>query len=233
MKHLMNKRSGKYIHELLYPKVTKNTTLVGTQLGNDNEPMCKGYGFYLNAYITTNVYTEDSQEIWMPIAELENHQVSNLGRVKLMPRYLNCRNNYKRLTRERIRKLLVTDYKYLVIQSGAKFKHYAVHRLVAKAFLPNPDNLPCVNHLDGDKHNANVLNLEWCTYKQNTQHALETGLIKRDGSHNGKRKLNEEDVRDIRMFAKAGLKAKDIVKVYPIKLAAMTNVINRVTWRFM
>lgn len=57
-------------------------------------------------------------------------------------------------------------------------KLFKVHRLVAKAFIPNPNNLPVVNHKDGNKENANVENLEWVTYKENSIHAVKTGLSK-------------------------------------------------------
>ncbi len=56
-------------------------------------------------------------------------------------------------------------------------KHYKVHRLVAECYIPNPNNLPDVNHKDGNKSNCNDWNLEWCTKSQNMKHAYKNGLI--------------------------------------------------------
>ena len=58
-------------------------------------------------------------------------------------------------------------------------KNHRVHRLVAEAFIPNPNNLPCVNHIDGNKQNNSVKNLEWVTYSENTIHSFKTGLQKK------------------------------------------------------
>ena len=68
------------------------------------------------------------------------------------------------------------DHKgYLYVEIGRK--KYKLHRLVAKYFLPNPDNLPQVNHIDCDKSNNNVTNLEWVTNRENYEHALKTGTF--------------------------------------------------------
>ena len=70
------------------------------------------------------------------------------------------------------------DNKYLVVElhKNKKGKTISVHRIVAEAFIPNPNNLPCVNHKDGNKYNNCVDNLEWCTYSENNAHAFQTGL---------------------------------------------------------
>lgn len=84
---------------------------------------------------------------------------------------------------------------------GRSGKNYClrIHQLVAKAFVPNPDNLPEVNHDDGDKSNNNDWNLVWMTPKQNVQHAFETGLNKpRRGTSNENAKLTSEQVKFIR-----------------------------------
>lgn len=70
-------------------------------------------------------------------------------------------------------------YKYYRLSLDGEKKMFYAHRLVAEHFLDNPDNLPIVNHLDGNKLNNNVTNLEWATYSDNVSHAHMLGLIKK------------------------------------------------------
>lgn len=72
----------------------------------------------------------------------------------------------------------LASHGYLTIRllKDGKYKGFYIHRLLSIAFIPNPNNLPCVNHLDGNKLNNSISNLEWCTYKENSIHAVKTGL---------------------------------------------------------
>lgn len=70
-----------------------------------------------------------------------------------------------------------TGYWRVALWKHGKGKHFFVHRLVAMAFIPNPNNYELVNHIDGNKLNNNVENLEWCNLSQNVQHAYRTGLV--------------------------------------------------------
>lgn len=96
------------------------------------------------------------EEIWKDIEGYEGlYQVSNLGRV---------RNKHNKILRYRISNC--GYYRYALCKDG-KYKYLSIHRLVAEAFIPNPDNLPCVNHKDENKKNNFVDNLEWCTSAYN------------------------------------------------------------------
>lgn len=102
------------------------------------------------------------EEVWKDIKDYEGvYQVSNLGRVK--------RISYQRENKEKELKVTARKDGYIIVclcKNGVKTT-YNLHRLVAEAFLDNPDNLPCVNHKDENPSNCVCTNLEWCTYQYN------------------------------------------------------------------
>ena len=111
------------------------------------------------------------QEQWKPIQEFNGeYEVSNLGRVRSMKRYYGVVGRIMPQTIQR------TGYYAVTFHMNNKAYCRKVHRLVIEAFTPNPDSLPCINHIDGNKLNNHVSNLEWCTYQANMQHAVRTGL---------------------------------------------------------
>lgn len=104
-------------------------------------------------------------------------------------------------------------------------RNYQIHRLVALAFIPNPENKPCVNHKDGDKHNNNLNNLEWVTHKENTQHALRAGripLLKKNEGAN--LKYTNEQCRGVLALIKQGMKYVDAGKVYNMPYSTVAHL---------
>lgn len=131
-------------------------------------------------------------EIWKTITDYPNYQVSNYGNVK------NIRFN-------RILKCTITPYGYKVCSLGKNkfYKPYFVHRLVASAFVDNPNNYPCVNHKDENKLNNNSNNLEWCTQTYNHNYAIVRvykyyGYNVRFGYSNDKIKLKDNIIVKIK-----------------------------------
>lgn len=123
-------------------------------------------------------------EIWRSINDYGNfYEVSNLGRVRSFKR------RKLKILKERISP---NGYRFVAFQIDGKKILQTVHRLVAQAFIPNPGNKPEVNHIDGNKANNRVENLEWVTRSENTQHALATGLIKSGENHYNARLTNEQ-----------------------------------------
>ena len=119
-------------------------------------------------------------EIWKDIKGYEGlYQVSNFGRVKSLERESWNGKAYF-IKKEQIRTILkdTGGYYYIGLTKEGKTKNYMVHRLVAEAFIPNPDNYPEVNHKDENKLNNCVDNLEWCTSKYNANYGNRNNKVK-------------------------------------------------------
>ena len=117
------------------------------------------------------------QEQWKQIKEFNGeYEVSNLGRVRSMKRYYGMVGRIMPQTRQPSGRGGKLTYFAVMLSKNNKSYCRKVHRLVAEAFIPNPDNLPQINHKDGCKTNNHVSNLEWCTAKENTRHAYQMGL---------------------------------------------------------
>lgn len=147
-------------------------------------------------------------EEWKVIERPEfqgNYEVSNLGRIRTIPHEYYGKSGKKRRVEEHIKatRLSPTGYRMINVRYNGKHYTFKVHRIVASAFIPNPDNLPEVNHKDENKSNNCVNNLEWCTHQYNTAYGTrgkrqgEKVSIRQKG-----RKLSEETKRKIAEKAK-------------------------------
>lgn len=123
------------------------------------------------------------KEIWKDIHGYEQrYQVSNIGRIKSLKRVCKRGNNHKPVNECILKPGNNKGYMTVALSKNGNVKYFQVHRLVAEAFIPNPDNLPCVNHKDENSLNNNVDNLEWCTYSYNNSYnelARKKGVLKR------------------------------------------------------
>lgn len=169
------------------------------------------------------------QEVWKPVVGYEGlYEVSNKGRVKSLVRAIYDINtktviNYKR------EKYLTgrangRGYPIVRLVKNGVEKNMYIHRLVGIAFIPNPKNLPVINHLDSDPTNNCVENLEWCTQKHNMEYAVDQMRVRA--------KLTPDEVLDIRTRHKNGEPNQSIYESYPQVIPkTVRNVINERTWK--
>ena len=173
------------------------------------------------------------KEIQKSIPNFENKFViSNKGNVKrLNYEFVDSRGG-KKFYKE-CNKLAIVDntgyYKITLTNGKNNIYQYQIHRLLAILFIPNPNNLPEVNHIDGNKLNNDLVNLEWVSKRENHHHAIKLNL-KRCVSVNVS-KINKEIADNIRKDNKNGLTCKQLSKIYNISYSNVYKIIKNMIWK--
>lgn len=128
--------------------------------------------------------TEEEKDVWKTYSDYPFIEASNLGRIRTKDRYVTVKGQGKRLVKGRVLKqqLLPGGYMYVKFSMNGKTVSLRVHRVIATSFLPNPDNLPEVNHIDCDRTNNRLDNLEWCTRQENIAYRDKLGRTARQGA---------------------------------------------------
>jgi hypothetical protein len=150
------------------------------------------------------------QEIWKEIPGYNGlYQVSNLGRVLSLDRTVTSRRGWSKFVKGRILKQSIHHYGYPVVSllKGNHSKQYAVHVLVGRAFIPNPEVLPCINHKDENKSNNNVDNLEWCTLQYNNDYGTRVKRLTESQRNDPKKS------KPVRQLTKSGEPIKDFPSI--------------------
>ena len=176
---------------------------------------------------------------WRVLPDYEGcYSVSDTGLVYSHPRteYVNSRRTgghyryrnggYVRTQQNKL------GYIQVGLHLNATCKQPLVHRLVAQAFVPNPEDLPEVNHIDGDKGNNNVGNLEWVTRRQNALHSTQV-LGKNKGAENNRAKLSEEEVLGIKSDLEEGLSQTEVAKRYNVTNHAIFRIQHGYNWAWL
>lgn len=177
-------------------------------------------------------------ESWLDVAGYEGlYQVSNLGRVKSLGRKVVVRQKRYKQPRtmhwkSRILKPAINkptnhkgSYVKIVLRKDGISRTKEIHRLVAAAFIPNPDNKPVVNHIDFDGTNNHFSNLEWCTVAENNRHSNQHGRI------GGNRKLTKNKVRIVRVMTAAGFQPKTVAKLFNTSRTNVIAIRDKHTWK--
>lgn len=180
-------------------------------------------------------------EIWCPVSGWEGfYEISSLGRVRscerrvLIPATRRRGPIWKHL-KSQIRHPTHggkhSPYPRVYLWRGHVGFSKMVHHMVLEAFVgPKPDGA-VANHIDGDKQNNRVSNLEWCSRSRNNLHAIETGLVHMRGEEHFAHKYSTEQVRMIRHMSRDGMSLVAIARHYGMPIGTVHSIVSRKTWK--
>ena len=175
---------------------------------------------------------EKNIERWKVIEEFPEVLISNKGNVKSLSTLRNRKTHIN------------SGYELIVFENNTGRYSRLIHRLVAQSFIPNPENKPCVNHLNGIKTDNRAANLEWVTYKENIEHAVKTGLIDyskrknprhkiypKDGDHKLTKSTKEEVIEMRKMYDTGDYVLRELSEKFEISISVVWKIVNRKTWK--
>ncbi len=174
-------------------------------------------------------------DIWKDVEGYEGvYMVSNTAMVKSLDHFVYHSDGKHRTQKGRILKQHKSVKGYIRVSLSKKGKrfHTSVHRLVAKAFINNEFNKPQVNHINGDKSDNRIENLEWCTNSENQIHAIKNGLVNHntcEKHHNSK--LSDKDVLTARWLHKKGATNMELSLKYNVSETAMSKILRNLTYK--
>jgi hypothetical protein len=174
--------------------------------------------------------TFNTEEAWRTLPGFSKYEFSSFGNV----RSIDSTDSMGRLKRGKVLKLQNSSngYVILTLSSDNAKKTFQVHRLIAMAFLPNDSNMPCVNHINGNKQDNKVQNLQWCSYSENNQHAFDSKLklpTKQDGRPGTKLSLSK--ARLMRELARCGNEPEALSKRFKVCKQIVKDVLANKRWK--
>lgn len=180
----------------------------------------------------------NGEEIWVDVSGYEGlYKVSNTGKVKSLQREVQIisKNNniFNKSYPSKVLKSYITSKGYELVKlcKDGIVKSYSVHRLIALNFLSNDKNLPEINHIDGNKLNNNLYNLEWVSPSDNQKHAFVIGLQKPNkGQNNGQSRSTDTEILFLHYWRSLGCTIKELSTLFGYSKNHTSDLLNFRKW---